>query len=574
MGVYRMKHPTRGFRFYPTAATDAAVRAAALDAYNAGGGEVVVPPGRIQLAAPLPILAGVTYRGTAPRLLPTYVADGAWMPDGPASLSGGTVLVGDGTFAAFEANAGPLGAPGSNPGLAQIEAAGIRDLGIDNVTYGIRVGATNLAGVMWGAFENIAITRATQWGVEFVNSMHNRIRDIRTVDCAGGQRYANDFPQLTLMTGNNQFGELFNVIPRGVAGFLARGIVFEAVQGALNECAVERLQVNAMARTQLVDTLTLTSGTTAISVPDATKYAPRLWVLAGATTGGFTSGVAYCVQSVNTANNTIVLGTALGSGTVTPNASGTLAVTSWGMPCAEIIGLGTGAVVGSGFRHLDLEGAATVALHLENVDRCEFGIFEKPSSGNFVVVGRKARWSSFRSMGDANRDFDANSVSSNWSGSGGTILGRKLPGVHSGGVSLSGGQNGDAIPDLVQGSGGFIYPQAGMGQKVFPRDANWSANAATSGEIVYTSAVARTITLHTIADSTVPQSSHVGLTYEIVNAGTAILTVNTDGTQLFNKTAGLTSLPVAAGTTLRLTAIKDWQNALWWMAQRTTLVTA
>lgn len=579
---------TRYARVYPVAptgvaATDtAAVTAAAHASAAAGGGTVQLRPGTYKLSAPLPVLPGVHYEGVEPVLIPSDTTDGIYLGDMDWTYGGGTVIQGDGTFAAFEANGVDQDEVAEEIGATQISSAGIHNVGIENVTYGVRVGATNIMGLLWSTLRNVYVRAASQWGIALTNFQHCTFDNIRTCLSQNGQYYGNRLPKLTLMCGNSVFGELYTFIPRdGRDARLCRGIVFEAAgtSAQLNEITVTRAQANQMSREKLTAAATLTSGSANLTVPDGTKFAVGMPVVPANSVGGFTAAQCYVVASVN--GNTITLANDRASTVITANAGGTLNLESYGFPCVEVVRANAGANVRSSrFHMLDMEGASSAALYVDGAELCEFSVAEVPTTGNIHhgVVGRSARWCQFSSPVAAPTDFDANSASCLWIGQRGPIVGRELAGMWLDGITgarmlaIGGGQTNQARGDLHTRMGGYLYPEAGIGERIFPRDTTITFGGFNQGDVVFASASNVTMTLPTIVTDTNPNTSNIGLWFDIYNVGTGTITLNTSSSQTYNKVAGLVSTTITPGASLKVVAAKDNGGGLLWLAKSAALL--
>ena len=190
--------------------TTAQIIAKAQAAKAAGGGIVKFPPATFTLTAPLPILAGVKYVGIEPVLAPIDPTNGVYLGDMEWNYTGGTILVGNGTFNAFEANKTDLASVPTDIGNTAIHSSGIINIGLDNFVDGIRVGAVNTMGMVWGEMRNIYAKNCSGWGIFLANFQHLDIDNIRTTLCQNGQYYGALLPGLTMMPGNSDIVNLFN----------------------------------------------------------------------------------------------------------------------------------------------------------------------------------------------------------------------------------------------------------------------------------------------------------------------------------------------------------------------------
>ena len=92
-----------------------------------------------------------------------------------------------------------------------------------------------------------------------------------------------------------------------------------------------------------------------------------------------------------------------------------------------------------------------------------------------------------------------------------------------------------------------------------------------SGVIVFNGSAGVTFALPTIVTDSTPVSSHLGMVFELANISASDLTVVTSGSQTFNGVAGKTSLTVAGGAAVRITAVKSAAGTLLWYARAVTL---
>lgn len=568
-----------GSEWHP-AATDASVRAAASAASTAGGGRVMLPAGTITLTSPLPILDGVWYVGIEPQLRQRNLANGLWLADGVPDFIGGTVLVGNGTFAAFAANTVDQETVPTLVGDTEINNAGIMNVAIDNVTYGIHVGAKNTMGLVWGKIDKVYVRNATQWGVRFVNCPHVDFGEIRTWLCQNGQYFGSGFVNSVFQPGNFTIRELYNLTPAdGRDNRLCRGIVFDAggpTPSSLAEMHTRRIQCNGYGRTLLSVSAGFTNASTSVTVPDGTKFAVGMTVRFTATNYGITANYIYVVQSV--ASNTLTLGTSRTTAAITATGTGSLTLETYGFPNIELIASsGSGSrIAGSTFGLIDTEGDTTVGLYCENVSTSYIFLHDIPVNALTSVVFRNTTYTEIHSVNSASTDFDANSASNSWFyGTRGTI--RQRPGLGmwndttlgSQVLQLWSGAPGQKAGDLSPRSGFFLYPLYGMGERVLPNNGT-ALGGNDGGDIVFNGSGTSTYTLPTIVGDTAPASSHIGLWYEFYNVGSATITINTDGTQVFNKVVGKTSTTVVAGSSLKVIAVKDVNGNLFWLAKAPT----
>jgi len=560
---------------------------AAAAALVASGGRPVVQfrSGTYQLTAPIVPAAGVSYRGIAPVQTQAIVAPGSYLADGEFTVAGGTVLKGDGTFACFQANQADLSSPASTLGQTQISTVDINGFAIDTFTYGLRIGAKNVMGLVWSKLDQLYIKNCSVWGVYLINFVHMDIGKIETVLCQNGMYFANKMDANTYQSGNSNFQELYHLIPQdGRERRGCRGIVFSSLAGtgsgttsaALNELEVGRLQVNGYNRTLLSVAATFTNASTSVGVPDGTKFLPGMLVNFTASANGFTTPNMYVVKTV--AGNVLTLATSNTTAAIASTGTTGLTLQSYGFPNLEITSENTNArVATSRFAHIDTEGVASAGVYLENVNQIEIGITSNPTTTLCDVVTRNAAYSRIYSLPAVSTDFDANSSGSAFFGARKSTVGYPMRGIWldtsigANAMSIGNGFNANPGGDIMTRAQGFLYPMWGMGERIFPRDTSLTLQGYQGGDVIFNGATGQTFTLPTIVTDTTPGTSHIGCWYDIWNVSANTLTVVTNGTQLFNKVAAKTSLTIATLTGLKIIACKDNSGNLFWAARAFTL---
>lgn len=167
------------------AGTDAAIRAAALSAYNAGAGVVKLPAAPvvaglsvpITLLGSLPMYSGVTYEGVPPKITAPAAQQqtGANNALNEILFNGGTILQGDGpgSFPLFAANTQDYNANNSWPnnlGALYLYKGGLRSIGAMSCAGLIRVGGMNNVGFAGGTvMDDLWVNDWTDWAFFFAN---------------------------------------------------------------------------------------------------------------------------------------------------------------------------------------------------------------------------------------------------------------------------------------------------------------------------------------------------------------------------------------------------------------------
>lgn len=368
-------------------ATDASVRAKAAAAFAAGGGIVVLPPVTITLLSPLPLLNGVKYQGTG--WGPNFNSNGS----NDLSKTSGTILQGNGTFAAFAGNTTASGAAptnfitfingdgtATNPGM--IRGCGVTDLTLYNFTYGVQVGAKYTPGCQYAHFERLNLIYCNQWPVSLENGAENTIREI---NINYPQTFTGNTPAIgciyigasggnLMYTGNLTIDNIY--IYR--TSYLTRGIVFEArgtVSTRNNLIQVGKCYVQGSTTTEVTSAVSSVSGTS-ITVGNGALFQVGMPVVTDTTAGGFTAGVIYYVSSI--AGNVLTLSYTLDGAAV--SATGlTGNIKTYGWPKIELNGRIEGGVTNYvnaiRFTALDLgETTASCDVSMQNASFNNFDI--------------------------------------------------------------------------------------------------------------------------------------------------------------------------------------------------------
>lgn len=565
---YLTEHPPT----VDTPANETSIRAA-VTALGSTGGIVKIAPGTVTLTSPLLVVAGVVYQGSPPVLQPTNTATPAYLGDMEPSFVGGTRLVGNGTFAAFEANSTDLGSPASPIGATQISNAGIRGFAIDNFTYGVHVGAKNTMGAVWGVFEDLYITRCSQWGVKLVNFQHCRISNIKTWTCQSGQFYGNDLAASIMMCGNSTLDELFNMVPRdGRDQRLCRGIVFDAGtgDGILNELMVGRIQVNQFKGSQLSVAATFTNGSANIGVPDGTKFAVNMPVVLTGSGNGFNANTTYLVASV--VGNVITLKPDVTASAIVASGAMGLTLTSWGFPNLEITRQsGTASVKNSKWQHIDIEGAATAGCYIDGAGQVDISFAEHPSARDHDLVLRKSAFVRVVSMNALKSDFDGDGASAQVSGQRERIIGNEGTGIWldstngSRGISLTGYSGG---AEVTTGDGGVWVGR--FGEASHPAGFSGNLDPGWLGHATWVIDANRAMT---IID---PSAGRLGDWHQVNNTGVNTVTVTTQNgvSPTFNRIAGLQSISVPTKSWAKFVCVAGDDGNPFWLVTKGPLATA
>jgi|GEM_PF-3072708 len=550
---------------------EAAIRAAIQTAVMTIGPDIIMLPdaikvGGIKLTSPLPIISGISYKGVPP----TYTHSGN-VPDNDVTFTGGTWFVGTGAFPCFQAQTSgysPLdvdkSAPDSNFTTTAIKEANLENVGIQNFSRGISIGAKSQCGLLYSTIRNVVVNGCQDWGVHMVNFQHCEVSRIWTFGNSRGQRYAADVPYATLQPGNSTMSQLFDTPTASISANrtrLHRGLVFEATDGSnLNEIMGYRLQANFFWHRLTTYTavgggngqFTLTGGKGAeLQVGMPIKFTSN------GGNGNVTAGWTYFVKTIS--GDTIAVSASRNSSAIQGSFGSSTSFTTYGFGNFEIIGGIGGWVSSSNFTNLDLEGVAQSAFSAENMLGCTISINELRAIREEHIVLRTSQPNYFFVANTYGSDIDGASVNCMFFGSRDMVHTKQNTGVWLGvddSTNRSTFSIGSADPAIKSGdlslkrpSGGqFIYPLSGMGQRIngdVGAGTGWGFNAGQAGFIRCTTTGFTPITWN-LPDI---NSDVVGLIFEITNfrsgGGNPTLNITSSGTQFINGIPGQNTVSLA-----------------------------
>jgi hypothetical protein len=552
--------------FVPATNDYAGILAAYNAAVAAGGGVVQLLAVTYTLGGnTLPISSGIKYIGVTPVL--SYTT--ALIPDAfDVALGSATIFQGDGTQPAFKYNSVALGTPASQNAFSRqaVTNCMIANIGFNNFSHAILAGNTNAASFWYSEFSNLYITGGTQWGLSITNFQHCDFRRIYTFGCVNGQYYGNDVPAAILMPGNSSWYDIYSVTRSGTYNGKDRALVFKTIQGGQNEGFLCRIQSNRFGASFVTQAATATAASTSIVVTDGTKFAVDMPVSFSATANGFTTKQIYFVASV--AGNTLTLSNTQGGAAITATGATAFNIISSGFPCLEVVALAGANHTAHVFDNLDVEGGGECAILLQNASGNSIRISQTtgPSQSTQGICLRGAGYNEITAFAGASTDFDSGSATSSFYGlrnvgcvqylgmgiyQDATTSNRVL-GLGSAGKTQDKG-------DLSVILGSFLYPNTGMGirSQTFG-GTSVTLNESHTGAVTLNGTGNFTFTLPTIS------ASNVGIQYNISNQYTATtITLNTNGTQLFNGKAALTSLSILTQGSVTVAAVSGGGNFYW-----------
>ena len=555
----------------------------AMIAALAVGGAVELDPVSYDLTdggtntTPLPVYSGLKI--TCP-VLPQFYwgTSGFQAPDSvPQGVSVGAVLVGDGTFAAFQGNSDAVGAFASPSAFTNAGFTGMHFEGIvfNNVTSAFKIGGTNNPGAWHSKFHHLYVLNATDWGVNLENFQHIDVRHVYALGCKHGQRYSCSSSTSILSPGNSSFDHIFCVRPSTATPY-QKGIMFEAYgTGAeLNELNVGYIQCNGGAGITSPVTASMTSGSANIGVPNASIFEVGSVVFFGVSnTNGFNTkglGQAYFVVSVDAAGNKIQVSDTFGGTAKTATATNsTQTVGSYGYPGIWLNGWNGGYIKHFSLNNVDLETVSTAGLIAQNAISGRISLRNVPATGTNQGLSHVcARGSAiFIDSTYEGIILDADNQSSvAWSGAR-----RGTPIQHNPGFGIVRDEQYSARigVNLTEYDKSDFYAFTSLnGDSVFFRTAlQFYVQQRGSGEteavgngnfVTYNGAGGGSRTLPQITSD-----SHVGVIFSLTNTASSSITWNTSGSQTFNNKAGSTAMTIGANSSAMVQGQKIGAAYIW-----------
>lgn len=556
--------PVQGQIFLPASTSTADIIAAAVAA-SAIGGIVQLPGQIITLTSSLPLLPGITYQGCGYNLSPA----------GGPQLTGGTILQGDGTFPAFAGNATDLAAPyGSSAALlgSWICCTEIAFLGINNFTYGVKLGALYQGGTQWGYFHDMYITNCNQWGMWVENSAQCSFERISTAFCGGGLAFIGS-GQALWNFGNSHFSKC---VLSGNQNTSGRGLWIAGRAGSqLNNVVMVDMAAGGAIVTN-TQAATMANTSNLIGVTDLSKYGVGMPVKFSATANGFTLNQIYFVASMTAATgagNIQVANFMGGTGGGTPiTATGATAVNiiTQGWPVLEVGGSDAGSSVTfssiTGATDCELGGTAHIVLQALLGFTFDTGIIHVPSSTADICCRNMTAGQGIRiniqNIGVVT-DFDGSCQFIHVEGANTTPFSANFAGIgftHDG-VSGRGRVNltGTSTPDFSANSNFFNQIQMGncLALKFSQQPTAHTLVTADGNLITFQTGAGGTLTLPALT------TNMVGWSFIISNPQAASLTVSSVAENIIFAGASGLSTTVATLTHAHLIAMNNAGTMYW-----------
>ena len=302
----------------------------------------------------------------------SFVGD---IPDQDFTCTGGTRFILADGVTAMKYNNVPKAVEEVDIAAAALKCGKLSGITFIGGKRGVDIGAYLAMGPVWWEFDQLYFFDQTDdYAFNVINFQHctfGRIYTSTQLTAGSGIRLGAALTA-TLLPGNSTVtGELYTYCKNRKN----RSVVIEnfgpsGVSGTLNQLNISgRLQGNRYGlATPDTITMTTTSGSSNISIPDATQFdtmqvgMPFVYSTASAPTNfSANSLVVYFVLSRNTSNNTITVGE-IHDDTVpiTPASSGTYTAKCGGFPSIEIKGNKSNIITNSDFGHIDAEAYGNV----------------------------------------------------------------------------------------------------------------------------------------------------------------------------------------------------------------------
>lgn len=548
--------------YYFPHANQASIRAAAAAANAASGGYVMIPAGTISISSSaLPMYAGVIYQGAG--------ISYSWTGH---NLTAGTILEGNsGAINCFEYNPTDQGAlPGGGILASAIAGAGIRDLGIQNFAYGIKLGAKFIGGVDALVLDNVVVRNCSEWNFWLENCFTSKIANtgaLISFDAGKGHVAKGTSGSTDWDYGNEEIGP---IIAQGLTGRLnCRGVCFFARNtSTMNFVKARFVQCNG-ASTTYTFTPTSSNGSANLGVSDLTKFCIGTTVYVQTTAAGYSANRTYIVSAVSAASGagTIQLAFGWGSSAVVATSSSPPQMVTSGPANLEI----TGWDVNSTIEYFELdwsdtEGGGAADVWIENTNNSHITI-GRTSGGNTTNVNTLV----CRNIGQnteihltgtiARLDSDLFSI---------VLSGMKPKAISHGsflgfvideaavGSQLHLSENNVSTGEL------YVTDKANFGLLTLGASLKWQFaqcfgadtwNGQYGNYLVYMDAGAETFTLPAI------DNNLRGTVLIIVNAGAGILTISSSSSQTFNGSG--TTFNIAAHTMAFIGASKTGATFFW-----------
>ena len=456
---------------------------------------------------------------------------------------------------------------------------GVENISFSNIRTAVKSGANETVGSIYCKYHRLYVDGLTGYRcfdfLNFINTtfhyMWSRYGD--------GQYYGANVlssAPLDIQPGNCEFTDHYNNNDRQTA----RGLRFEALgtNTQLNELHIRMIQNNnkgGVAVTQATSGMTAASPN--ITVTDGSLFPVDMpvWVSTVSNPNGFSTNLIYFV--VSRIGNVIQLSATYRGTAINSTGSAAMNLTHKGFPGIEVVSTPGNRVQNWSMTGVDVEGPSTAGIVLQN----SIGSMTIHQFGDDMQASVCARGTAAGMITNTepnfNTDFDATSAlnlllhgqrrNSVVLANAGVGMTRDL-GLNAWVLNLNpyAAQLYPSMKGISGPNGAFTQPGLPMAQVMLTADASKTMGNGTGGWTTFNGAAGQTFTLPAISEAT-SASTLIGYPIFISNASANSLTVNTNGTQLYNNQATKTSCSLAAGQWLECIAAKTAGGTFYWIAK-------
>ena len=570
-----------------------ALQGAVDEVAGTGGGRVaiagfegVIPMSAGVLLQDNVIIQGAGYNGVTGR-------------PGPPLAPGGTVLQGDGTFPMFYYNIVDSTVAQPTVGaflLTCVSNVQILDLAIDNVSYGIQVGAINRGGFYDTILRNIAVSNWNKWAFWIENFQICYFEILTALNSAvpyvGAIRFGTSSGNVANL-GNSTINRVFaqaspSAIPVRTLSVIARpntGTIAGVTNSPINDINGFDWQGNSGTSAAVTQAATWSAGSpTVLSLAANIQYFPvDCPISVTSTAGGLNVYQTYFVltNSGGTGAGTITVGNLMGTSSTLTLSAGVTLIT-YGFPVLEINGYGDGCLVqNASLEGLDLEGFGPTLYAQNAIGSMQVGInsaVQQGSSGarqsssyvfRFSGINLQTNYYSRGTVDDDSNAVEGNAlniingvVDDNPATASATFVQNKFTkGQMTGsGTVIKGALN---LTNLLrngnnfQGVGvdnysvGMIYPFTHLADGMrYSNSTSLGMESSYFGIVAYTGTMAASWTINNPNNAAVGGlvNSYSGAWVGVLNIGTANVTFGSGGVDTVTMTASSSHIAVVPGT--------------------------
>jgi len=560
---------------YYATATDAGVRAAISALTTLGGGNVILPSGTITLSSSLPCGTDVHVYGVQPILT-------NWTGAGFNLGATGTILTGSG-FPAFACNNTPVGTGSGYQAAAQVQGFQVHDVGFTGFTRAFDIGAQNSPGCYWCVFDNLYLSGMTDWGMVLQNPNQTHLNGIFSVDNTTGDILIQSSVESSVYEPGNSYLEFIysNPLNNNSHGIVLAAPGSDGGNGSmLNLIHMVNVQVNRFGDTLVSQSATMSNSSTSIGVTDLSKFSVGMPLYFTSTANGFTANQLYFILSVSGSSGAgnITLGTSYyATSAITATGNTAITLNTYGFCNMEVRASnaqGSSRIYQTNFDGVDYEAASassTCGLYQEESLESSFHQNGQAAFGTRPYFSyRSSTYGNIVTNQPVYYDIDAASVSGLiWPGSRNPAYNRSPAGIvydnvnSVAGLQLTSGA-ASSLPDLYSRSA-FLYPNTGIGERIFPRDTAITLGGAQTGAIIFNGSSGVTYTLPILDNGGTPSASFQGSRYLICNASAAnTLAIATQSSQTLNNISAKTSTAIPINSCMEFIGSITVGGTLFW----------